>query len=120
MDTKDRLKELRKSRNLKGQEVADGCGMAYKVYQAYESGARNLGVPALEKLADFYGVSTDYLLGRSTEEKETLDELAGEFNMSLLEKKILEGYLELPRDLRGDFMDFLYKAVQEVKQESES
>lgn len=118
METKDILKALRKQRGMTGQEVADGCGMTYKVYQAYESGARNLGVPALEKLADFYNVTTDYLLGRETGEPETIDKLSHEFNMSALEKEILDNYLALPKDMRGNLMEFLQKSVQNIMNNS--
>lgn len=69
MDTKEILKELRKKHKLTGKQVAEQCEMSYNVYQMYESGQRNLGVPALCKIADYYGVSVDYLLGR-TEIKE--------------------------------------------------
>lgn len=65
METREILKMLRKSKNLTGKQVAEQCDMAYNVYQMYESGQRNPGVPALCKLADFYKVSTDYLLGRT-------------------------------------------------------
>ena len=118
MLTKEMLRELRKSKGYTGQQVADELGISYKVYQTYESGARNAGLPVVEKLADFYGVSTDYLLGREPKEQGTIDKLAGEFNMNALEKKILEGYLDLPKTDRSDFMDFLHRAVLEVKEES--
>lgn len=118
MDTKDIIKELRKRKGLSAQQVADGCEMSLGVYKKYESGERGVGVPALSKLADFYNVSTDYLLGRNTEEQTALDELAGQFNMSLLEKKIVEEYLNLPDKMRGDLMEFLERAVREVGEES--
>ena len=68
----------------------------------------------LSKLADFYNVTTDYLLGRNTDEPKTIDCLAGEFNMSALEKKILDNYLALPKNMRSDLMQFLEKSVDEV------
>ena len=90
METKDIIRSLRKKRDYSAQQVADGCEMSLGVYKKYESGERGVGVPALSKLADFYNVSVDYLLGRKTSEQTALDELAGEFNMTLLEKKIVE------------------------------
>ncbi len=59
----------------------------------------------------------DYLLGRDMGEPEPLDSLAGQFNMTALEKKIVEGYLELPEDMRDNLMEFLEKAVREVMKE---
>ena len=72
----------------------------------------------LSKLADFYGVTADYLLGRDTGEPEPLDQLAAEFNMTALEKKIVENYLSLPESMRGDLMEFLRKTVKEVQEEN--
>ncbi len=118
MTTKEILKYLRKRRNLSAQQVADGCEMSLGVYKKYESGERGVGTPALIKLADFYGVTTDYLLGRSNEKPEPLAQLASEFNMSALEEKILKNYLALDEKMRGDLTDFLQKAVMEVKAES--
>lgn len=67
METKNILKQLRESRKLTMQDVAASTDISYSVYQKYESGARGVGVPALCKLADFYNVTTDYLLGRDTQ-----------------------------------------------------
>ena len=61
-----RLLELRKSRGLKQEDVAMESGIAYRSYRRYESGEREPTASVLCKLADFYGVSTDYLLGRQT------------------------------------------------------
>ena len=61
----ERLKELRSSRGLTQNDVADSVGMAQMAYQRYEYGTRE---PAYQKLianADFFGVSIDYLVGRS-------------------------------------------------------
>lgn len=105
---------LRKNRNYSAKEVAVGCDMSLGVYQKYESGERGVGTPALCKLADFYNVTTDYLLGRETGEPETIDKLSHEFNMSALEKEILDNYLALPKDMRGNLMEFLQKSVQNI------
>ena len=120
METKDIIRSLRKKRDYSAQQVADGCEMSLGVYKKYESGERGVGVPALSKLADFYNVSVDYLLGRKTSEQTALDGLAGEFNMTLLEKKIVENYLALPPKMRGDLMEFLAKSVKEVTDESKA
>lgn len=114
METKDILKALRKQRGMTGQEVADGCGMTYKVYQAYESGARNLGVPALEKLADFYGVTTDYLLGRpeATAPKNAIDSLVEDQSLHAIEESLLRMYFKLEPKKRAAFMQSVLDDVQ--------
>ena len=60
----ERLLELRKSRGLKQQEVADGVSISLRAYRYYESGEREPQLSVLIKLADFYDVSLDELVGR--------------------------------------------------------
>ncbi|MBA3926586.1 helix-turn-helix domain-containing protein [Listeria rustica] len=59
------LKSLRKSRNLLQKEVADKIGVARTTYAMYEQGNREPDNDVLNKIADFYDVSVDYLLGRT-------------------------------------------------------
>lgn len=109
METKDILKMLRKQNGMTGQEVADGCGMTYKVYQAYESGARNLGVPALQKLADFYDVTTDYLLGRTeTPPPNPVKQLSDDE----LEQDMIETYIQLPKPVRIQILQMMVDTVR--------
>lgn len=59
-----RLKYLRKSNNKTQQDIADILGITRPAYTAYEQGKRNPDYEILEKIADYYNVSLDYLLGR--------------------------------------------------------
>lgn len=60
------LKELREDHDLKQKEVAHIIGTTQQHYSRYETGGFEIPVFALCKLADYYGVSTDYILGRVT------------------------------------------------------
>lgn len=62
-----RLKELRKERRLKQAEMAELLKITLQHYQRIEYGKVNIPSLTLWTLADYYGVSTDYLLGRSEE-----------------------------------------------------
>lgn len=115
---KDVLKELRTQKKLTKKQVAENIGITERAYIAYEYGERDVSTETLSRLADFYGVTTDYLLGREPGELDNIEKLKKEFNMSALEKKILEGYLELSDDMRGNFMEFLQKSVQDIQKES--
>lgn len=115
---KEQLQSLRKKKGLTQEDISGIIGVKLSTYQKYERDAISPPYETLLKLADFYNVSTDYLLGRNAEEQTALDELAGQFNMSLLEKKIVEEYLKLPDKMRGDLMEFLEKVVREVDEES--
>ena len=61
----ERLKELRKERGLKQREMAEICGLKMRGYQQYEYDETYPTVPGLIFLADYFNVSTDYLLGRT-------------------------------------------------------
>ena len=60
-----RIRDLREDRDLSQKELAVLLDVHQTTYSDYESGNLNVPIPALHKLADFYGVSVDYLLGRS-------------------------------------------------------
>lgn len=58
-----RLEDLRVDHDLTQQQVADMLGCQREVYRRYEKGTRTIPVDFLIKLAEYYGVSVDYLLG---------------------------------------------------------
>lgn len=58
-----RLKELRKARKYKQTDLADVLSCSQGVYSRYESGEREPPFDIMKKLADFYGVTIDYLMG---------------------------------------------------------
>ncbi|MEF9955345.1 MAG: helix-turn-helix transcriptional regulator [Clostridium sp.] len=60
----NRLRDLREEKNVKQAEVASALGITQQIYSNYELGKRDLPLRHLIVLADFYGVSTDYILGR--------------------------------------------------------
>ena len=60
-----RLRDLREDHDKTQQEIADVLNMHRSVYRRYESGERETPAWVVDKLADFYRVSADYLLGRT-------------------------------------------------------
>ena len=59
-----RLRDLREDHDLTQKEIAAVLGIDQRVYSTYETGKREIPVHHLIKLADYYHVTTDYLLGR--------------------------------------------------------
>lgn len=108
------LKKLREQHSLSQAKLAEQLQIPKGTYVTYEYGTREPNIEMINKLADFYGVTTDYLLGRETGEVEPIDKLANDFALSALEKKILDNYLSLPKSMRGDLMDFLENSVSEI------
>lgn len=61
-----RFKEIRKARKLTQQQVANLLDIPLRTYQNYERGVNDPDTDIICKLADYYGVTTDYLIGYST------------------------------------------------------
>ena len=59
------LRELREDKDLKQSDVAAFLGTSQQYYSKYETGKYEMPVRYVTALADFYGVSVDYLLGHT-------------------------------------------------------
>ena len=60
-----RLKDLREDKDLQQTDIAKLLKTTQPQYSRYETGERELPIRHLVTLADFYGVSADYILGRT-------------------------------------------------------
>ena len=60
-----RLKQCRKETGLSQREIAIYCDITEKTYQNYELMTREPKIEILIRIADFYNVSLDYLVGRT-------------------------------------------------------
>ncbi len=61
----ERLVNLRKGKSLSQADAAHKFGVVVRAYQRYEYGEREPQLTTLIRIADFYGVTLDYLVGRS-------------------------------------------------------
>lgn len=61
----ERLKKLRKKEKLTQKDIATFLNISQPAYQQFESGKKKMNLETMEKLADFFNVSTDYLLGKT-------------------------------------------------------
>lgn len=62
-----RLRQLRRRRNVSLQVVADFCGVSKITVVRYEQGERMPSLETAALLADFFGVTMDYLCGRGNQ-----------------------------------------------------
>jgi len=62
-----RLRDMREDADLKQKDIAEYLGIQQTVYSRYERGFQTIPLEYLIKLADYYGVSLDYLVGRSND-----------------------------------------------------
>lgn len=60
-----RIRDLREDKDLKQKDLAAYLQLHQTTYSDYELGRLNVPISVLHKLADFYHVSVDYLLGRT-------------------------------------------------------
>lgn len=61
----ERLKKLRKEGKLTQKDIATFLNISQPAYQQFESGKKKMNLETMEKLADYFNVSTDYLLGKT-------------------------------------------------------
>ena len=59
------IRALREDRDIKQREIAEYLGVSQNTYSQYENGIIAYTDQVLIKLADFYGVSVDYLMDRT-------------------------------------------------------
>lgn len=69
MDYRKRIRDLREDYDKTQTEIAEMLGTSQTMYARYERGASELPIRHLVKLADYYGVSTDYILCRTDQIK---------------------------------------------------
>ena len=61
-----RLKDLRKGKGISQEQVAHDLGLSLRGYQNYEYGQREPNIEMILKLAEYYNVTTDYLLEKES------------------------------------------------------
>lgn len=106
------LKKIRKERGLTVKEVVEGAGIPMRTYQNYEYMEREIGAGTLQKLADFYGVTTDYLLGR-----EPAPDPFADLNLNKeSETNVIDKYMSLPPNIRACLMDVLLQLADAAQQ----
>lgn len=69
MKLAERMRELRKEKNLRQEHLAVALDIGMATYCRYEQGKREPTASVIVRMADYYDVTTDYLLGRSDDRK---------------------------------------------------
>lgn len=85
---KNRIRDLREDKDLRQIDVSKATGIDQKTLSNYETGKTNPDSYSIIKLADFFGVSTDYLLGYSDINIKTVKDIYNALNN--IEKEIAE------------------------------
>lgn len=111
MEFKEIIKELRKSKDYSADYVAEKIDIPAGSYKKYESGILNPGVPVVIKLADFYDVSADYLLGRTEIKAMAGTSPAEQLDVTAAEQEIIRRYTEFPEEVRLLLLETIRKLV---------
>ena len=64
-----RIRDLREDHDLKQKQISDYLMCDQSLYSKYERLERPLPLEFADKLADYYGVSVDYLIGRTNKKE---------------------------------------------------
>lgn len=122
------IRELREAKGINMKEAAKLLNMPYTTYVNYEKGLREPTSEVLIQIADFYGTTIDYLVGRENAEKLTVKKILDHkqlFNAPnilpmpetrkiplvgtiacgepILAAENIEEYVSIPKDLAADF-----------------
>lgn len=118
MALSDNLKKIREERKITKKELCEKTGISERAYLTYEFGEREPKISVIEKLADFYGVTTDYLLGREPAvEVDIVDLVATTADFTELEKDFFGLYISYDREQRLKFLSDIFKKLKNTAKE---
>lgn len=104
-----RLKELREERELTQKELAQSIGVAQSNVSRWEKDEMEPSAEIVVKLADFFQVSADYLLGRSDDLGAPV---APRTEISREEQQLLKDFRTLSRHSRDLILDMIHSAAE--------
>ena len=102
-----KLKYLRVTNDLTQSDIAKNIGITQFTYSNYENEKTQPDIETLKQLADYYGVSLDYLCEHETKTLSDLGPITDE------QKKAIELLTQLDRNNLGIALGFLYRLKQE-------
>lgn len=115
-----RFKEIREKTSMTQKECADAFGITLRAWQSYEQCISEPKYDLLCKIADYFNVTTDYLLGRNAPPPVTLEKLlADKKDMSEMEKRFILVYVQLDKKHREAFVKALEEAAHEGNKKEE-
>ncbi|MEC0092636.1 helix-turn-helix domain-containing protein [Paenibacillus macquariensis] len=94
MNHQNRIAELREGRQWTQEELSQSIGITRASLSHYEKNRRKPDFEILTKLADVFGVSIDYLIGRTTHSEVVMDDDVRHFvdDLELSDDKLLEKF----------------------------
>ena len=119
MEFKDNLKELGKKKGLSQVELAEKLGFSKSLIGLYETGDRKPSFEALEAIADFFNISTDYLMGKDDKSVYYLDPEAAEMAQQIYDNPELRILFDASRKVSKEDLQFVVDMVKRLKKEDD-
>ncbi|MGP7819799.1 helix-turn-helix domain-containing protein [Niallia sp. 01092] len=107
----ERLRKLRKDANLTQSKLGEKMNVTKVSISGYETGNRRPDTETLQRLADFFHVSTDYLLGRSA-----VTESAAAYSIGIRKEQLIEDDYILLSELKK--YPYLYSEIRKDPQKN--
>lgn len=107
---KERITELRKERGLKRQQAADDLGITRASLEFYEKGKRKPDIEMTARIAEYYNVSADYLLGLS-EGKTINDDLQAICKYTGLSDTVVNNYFHNTKDRQPYNLAYILNSI---------
>lgn len=112
-----RLKELRKKKGLSQEQVAKDLNISMRAYQNYEYGQREPNIEMILKLAEYYDVTTDYLLEKESSPSDPFESLKFTAEM---EKEANEDYQKLTSQEKAVIAKIVKALADSHKEENDN
>ncbi len=109
-----RLRDIREDNDLKQDSIAEKLGMTRQQYQLYESGKREIPFHSAIEFAELFGVSIDYIAGRTNNKR--INDVSG---ISEEERAMISKYRSLSSERRGRIAERLEMLSEEEWRSSE-
>ena len=111
----ERIKELRKERGLSQVKLAKECGISRSVIAMVESGKQNGGRDFNKAIANYFGVSIDYLEGMTDERNNSKDNLINEFVEFLIDNGVIEDENNIDEETEQIILNLIKREATKIQ-----
>lgn len=108
----ERLKELRTSQALTGAQLGDKLNLTKSGISSYERRGSFPDEVMLKKIADYFNVSTDYLIGVSENKNPIISNETKSFAVKLVQQLIDENVITDPNNIPSEIADMILAALK--------
>ena len=111
----ERLRELRQSKLLSQSQLADALNISKSAVSMYELGKREPDLDTLERIADFFNVDINYLLGKEDGSMYYLDPEAAEIAQEVQQRPELKILFDATRKVSADDLKFVVDMIDRIQ-----